>query len=517
MRMPVAGPRTRPAHPPVLAAVSRTSAARLLVALLSLAVVIAGCSSDTDSARKPSLGSGFGITDGSSEAEGPGSYQIAEPDWIDCAEVPGGQCATLQVPLDWDSPGGDSITLALGRIKATGERRGSIVINPGGPGASGLGLLRSNPLSSTLTEHFDTVSWDPRGVGHSTSVKCGETVPAMLGLDPDPDTPAEQQALNAAARKVSEECARSEPRLLAHVSTAEVARDLEAIRVALGDEQLNYVGFSYGTHIGQIYAELHPNQIRTMVLDGVVDPSEGFNEFLSGQARAFEASFDRNVTACAEAGSKRCGVKDLGEAYDEVRSQVERAPIGSGSTLVGPAELGTAAVMSAYWANGWARLGPALGKALDGRPAELRRLADTYTDLAGYAAYAAVVCTDSPPPEGQVAYQKFSDELRRVSPRLGGVIANELLPCATWPVKAKQTARAITAEGAPPILVVGNTGDPATPYSNAVDVSETLASGVLVTADIAGHTAYASDECITKVVDDYIVSLVVPTGDPHCR
>ncbi|MGB3413044.1 MAG: alpha/beta hydrolase [Microthrixaceae bacterium] len=516
MRKPLARQRARAASTPVPATTSRTRTTRLLAVLLALAALTTGCSSDGESGGKPSFGSGFGITDGSTDTASSGSYEIPSPDWIDCAEVPGGQCATLQVPLDWDSPGGDMITLALGRIKATGERHGSVVINPGGPGASGLGLLRSNPLSSTLTEHFDTVSWDPRGVGHSTAVKCGQAVPAMLGLDPDPDSPAEQQALDAAAKKVSEQCASSDSELLAHVSTAEVARDLEAIRVAIGDEPLNYVGFSYGTHIGQIYAELHPKEIRTMVLDGVVDPSEGFSEFLSGQTRAFDASFDRNVRACSEAGIKRCGVKDLGKAYDEVRSQVEQEPLGSGSTRVGPAELGTAAVMSAYWADGWVRLGPALAKALDGRPAELRRLADTYTDLAGYSAYAAVVCTDSPPPSGQVAYRKFSDELRRVSPRLGGVIANEMLPCATWPVKAEKDAKAITAEGAPPILVVGNTGDPATPYSNAVDVSQTLASGVLITADIGGHTAYASDACVTKVVDDYIVELVVPTSDPHC-
>ncbi|MGB6059347.1 MAG: hypothetical protein WBF71_13905, partial [Microthrixaceae bacterium] len=175
MRKPLTGVRSRAARTltTTLTAAdhSRTRAARTVAVLLSLTVLITGCSSDGGSAKEPSFGSGFGITDGSSNTENPGSYEVAKPDWVDCGEVPGGQCATLQVPLDWDSPGGDMITLALGRIKATGERRGSIVINPGGPGASGLGLLRSNPLSSTLTEHFDTVSWDPRGVGHSTAVK----------------------------------------------------------------------------------------------------------------------------------------------------------------------------------------------------------------------------------------------------------------------------------------------------------------------------------------------------------
>ncbi|HTN99352.1 MAG TPA: alpha/beta fold hydrolase, partial [Microthrixaceae bacterium] len=264
-----------------------------------------------------------------------GASKSSDLSWFSCDEVPGGQCATLEVPLDWSDPTGEKIDLALGRIPASGKRTGSVVLNPGGPGASGLSLLRSNPLTTKVTEHFDTVSWDSRGVGMSTPVECGGDVPAMLKLDPDPDSVSEQRELDSAAQKVSAECARTDLDLLGHMSTVDVARDLEAIRVALGSEPLNYVGFSYGTHIGQVYAELHPDKIRTMVLDGVVDPAEGFDDFLLGQARAFESSFDRNATACRKAGPKRCGVKDLKAAYDKVHRQVEKTPMGSGSTLVG--------------------------------------------------------------------------------------------------------------------------------------------------------------------------------------
>lgn len=511
MKVRSAGPVRR------TSAVSRPTrlARRAGLAIVALALVAAGCSSDGDTASRsssPRASEQHKPIDGAQSPSG-----AAELEWSRCAEVPAGECATLTVPLDWDKPQGETIDLALGRIRATGDRLGSVVMNPGGPGASGLDLLRNNPLSPALTGRFDSVSWDPRGVGSSTALTCGKAVPEMLSLDPDPDSAAEQSALNDAAQAVSSECAKSDAKLLAHVSTDDVARDLEAIRIALGDGQLNYLGFSYGTDIGQEYAQLHPDKIRAMVLDGVVDPTEGFEEFLLGQTRAFDASFERNVTACSKAGVKRCGVKNLGSAYDRIAKQVDKTPLGSGSTEVGPAELATAAIMSAYWSDGWTRLGPALADALDGDPAELRRLADTYTDLSGYTAYAAVVCTDSPPPEGDAAYEQFADELRKVSPRLGGSIANELLPCATWPVKATGKPQAITAEGAPPILVIGNTGDPATPYANAQRVAESLSSGVLVTADIAGHTAYGTDSCVTKVVDSYLVDLVVPKRDPNCR
>ncbi len=498
---------------------------RGLLVLCAVAIIAIGCTSDGTSASgtssKRTSEPGTSPNTSGSAGEGSGGrrgdgWTPEKLNWSSCREVPAGQCATLSVPLDWDDPGGVTIDLAIGRRAATGERLGAVVLNPGGPGGSGLELLRSNLLSSAVSEHYDSVSWDPRGVGKSTAVECGGAVPAMLSLDPDPDTDEEQRALDRAAQAVSAECAEGSPELLAHVSTTEVARDLEAIRVALGDEQLNYVGFSYGTHIGQLYAQRYPTKIRTMVLDGVVDPSEGFEEFLLGQTKAFDASFERNARECAKAGARRCGVKDLGGSYDKLHKRVEKKPLGSGDTQVGPAELATAAIMSAYWADGWTRLGPALSRALDGRPSELRQLADTYTDMAGYAAYAAVVCTDTPPPRGVGAYERFADRLRQVSPRLGGAIANELLPCATWPVQATGEAQPVTAEGAPPILVVGNTGDPATPYSNAVDVAATLSSGVLVTANMAGHTAYGSDRCVTKVVDRYLVDLVVPKSDPDC-
>jgi pimeloyl-ACP methyl ester carboxylesterase len=437
-------------------------------------------------------------------------------DWADCDLPRNGRCASLEVPLDWDDPEGPTIRLRLGRVLAEGNRIGSLLVNPGGPGGSGLEFLSYDPVSPDLADRFDLVSWDPRGVGDSTAVQCGDQVDALLSTDPDPDDAAEQAALDTAAAAVSAECAAEDADLLAHLGTDDVARDMEAIRRALGDDQLSYLGFSYGTQIGQTYAEMFPQRVRAMVLDGVVDPSLGFREFLLGQAAAFEAAFDRGVESCAAAGAGSCGVGDLGTAYDRVKARVEQRPLSGGDRPVGPSELATAAIQTSYGQDGWRDLGPALAAALDGDGGPLWDLASDYYDFGGFTSYAAVVCIDTPPPAGAAAYRAFADEARTRSPRFGGPVANELASCATWPAAPVGDAAPVRADGAPPILVVGNTGDAATPYQNAVDVAAALASGVLLTVELGGHTAYGSDTCASAAIDDYLVELTLPEQGTVC-
>ncbi len=435
--------------------------------------------------------------------------------WSACSLPRGGECATLRVPLDWQQPEGPQIELALGRISARGESIGALVMNPGGPGGSGLELLSWEPTTTAVSERFDLVSWDPRGVGRSTPVGCDPGVEEFQSLDPDPDDELELARLEAGAADIAEACS-EETDLLSHVGTADVARDLEAIRRALGDEALNYLGFSYGTHIGQMYAAMYPTRIRAMVLDGVVDPAQGYEEFLLGQAAAFEEAFDESARACDEAGPRRCGVDDLAAAYDEVLAAVETEPLPGGERPVGPAELTTAALQTGYGEDGWRNLGKALAQAHDGQGGALWRLADSYYQAGGYVSYAAVVCTDSAPPAGVEAYRAFAARARQVAPRFGGAVANELAPCATWPSAPTGTPRAIVASGAAPILVVGNTGDPATPIGNAEAVAASLESGVLVTVVAAGHTAYGTNQCATDLVDDYLIDLDVPADGTVC-
>ncbi|UDY36014.1 alpha/beta hydrolase [Dermatobacter hominis] len=507
---------------------------RTLPAVAALAVtllVAVGCAGD-DGTALPRMSSGdrpaetSDVPSTTTIPDGlPATWQPAPLEWATCPPSDGrdlsaARCATLAVPLDWADPAGPTIDLELARLPATGgadERIGTLLTNPGGPGGSGVDFIAADPFGGSLSRRFDQVSWDPRGVGRSTAVRCGsDTASAFLAADPDPDTPTEQQELDRLAAAVSSECASSDAALLAHIGTVDVARDMEAIRLALGDGALNYVGFSYGTQIGQHYAEMFPDRVRAMVLDGVVDPALGFTDFLMGQIDGFDASFERSVAGC-RTNARRCGVVDLAAAYDQVREQVEQAPLpaGPGRTL-GPAELAVAAVYTGYADDGWKRLGPALADALDGDGTALVELSDRYHDLGGYGAYAGVVCTDTPPPASSAEWQRFSDAARARSPRFGGSVANELLPCATWPVRSDAVPAPLTAPGAPPILVIGNTGDPATPLANAEAVASHLASGVLVTADISGHTAYGVDACVTDLVDAYLTTLAVPPDGTRC-
>jgi pimeloyl-ACP methyl ester carboxylesterase len=501
-------------------------AATLLAGACVVASVLLGCGSEEvlrrDSEPRSASTSTPPTTAPVSTAEAGGGFpegwEPAAPRWGRCrGRSPDLECADLEVPLDWSRPDGPTVRLALARRPAGGARIGLLVTNPGGPGASGVDFLDADPFSGAVGEAFDVVSWDPRGVGSSTSLSCGAGVADFLALDADPDDPDEQAQLDRAAAAVAAECARTDGDLLAHLATADAALDLEAIRRALGDEPLTYVGFSYGTQIGQAYAERFPTRIRAMVLDGVVDPALGFTEFLLQQARGFEAAFDDATAACARAGPRRCGVTDLARSFDRVKARAEVSPIPAGRDRVGPSEVVVAATYVLYLEDGWAELGPALARAEDGDARALLDLARRYYDFGGYPAYAAVVCTDAPPPAGPDAYRAFADEARRVAPRFGGAVANELLPCATWPAPADAGPAPVTAAGAPPILVVGTTGDPATPYAGAVAVAERLASGVLLTVEGAGHTAYGSNRCATGAVDRYLIDLRVPPAGTICR
>ena len=316
----------------------------------------------------------------------PARWRPAPLRWASCEDDPNDpdlSCATLVVPLDWSRPDGATIELAVARRTAAGpadERIGTIVANPGGPGGSGVELVEDDPFSPGIARRFDRVGWDPRGVGDSTPVTCGtDTVTRFVAADPDPDSPAEQAELERLARAVSDDCATHDAELLAHIGTRDVVRDLEALRLALDDGPIDYVGFSYGTQIGQMYADAFPAGIRTMVLDGVVDPSKGFTEFLMGQIDGFDAAFDAAAARCS-ARSRACGVEDLTAAYDRVRDRVERAPLRTDAhTPIGPAELATAAIYTGYLTDGWRQLGPALASALDDAAAPLSSRCPTPT------------------------------------------------------------------------------------------------------------------------------------------
>lgn len=420
----------------------------------------------------------------------------------------------MRVPRDWSQPhSGAEVELAIAKRPASGRRIGTLFTNPGGPGASGLGFLFSSPIQEPLLERFDVVSWDPRGVGDSTHLRCGSKVRPFLRQDSDPDTVAEQQAIDAAAKALADECGAKDADMLPFVGTDDTVRDLEALRMAVGDEKLSYIGFSYGTFIGQRYLAMFPSHVRAMVLDGVVNPTEGLVGLLTGQTTAMTAAIGRAYASCT---TTACKTTSPAVQFDRAKARVESEALDTSQGPLGPAELATGAIYATYDPQLWAALNRSLAQAARGDGDGMARLANGYYDIGDWTAYAAITCLDSEHPSGADAYRAFVERLRSASPNFGGPIGNEMLPCAYWPIPPKVVTGSIRAEASPEILVVGNKGDAATPYDDAVYVARMLAHGNLVTYDGEGHTSYGRDECVDDAIHRYLIDLVVPPEDPQC-
>ena len=451
----------------------------------------------------------------------PPDWQPTALVWAPCDRDVDAECASLTVPLDWSMPDGDIIQLAVARYRSKesgADRIGSLVANPGGPGGSGLDLLFANPFPQEALAAFDLVSWDPRGIGESTNFDCSPNIPDFIGLDPDPDTPDEELAIETAAENAFTSCTTdAEDRaLLEHVGTADTARDLEALRRALGDTHLTFFGFSYGTYIAERYLQWFPTTVRAMVLDGVVDPTMDLAQLLEGQTAALDAALGRILDSCdASAG---CELGDASATYDGVRDSLEAGPMNApvAGRKIGPADLAAAATYATYDQGGWNEFLDALAQAKLGDGDGLARMTDAFRDNAGFTPYTAITCLDLAAPQGQDAYTSFVDGLRIRSPRLGGGIGNEMRPCATWPVPAQADTAAVVAPKAPDILLVGNRGDPATPYDWAVTVAETLERGHLLTYEGEGHTSYGKDECVDTIIHRYLLTLAVPPEGATC-
>lgn len=461
--------------------------------------------SDTTSTAKPSTAThGF-----------PESWQPEPLAWSDCGSL---ECAELTVPLDWNAPDGETISLPLNRRPATGERTGAVLVNPGGPGASGKGLVENGVLAfgafDRVSDSFDIVGWDPRGVSGNSQIDCGTNETAYLELDPGPDDATEQRELDDAASAVAQACDDNSGKLLPHISTDDSVRDMEAIRRALGDPKLSYYGFSYGTALGSQYADWFPDRVRAIVLDGVVDPTADLEQFLSAQTAAFDRQVREIFATCG--GLSTCPVDDPAAAWDKLAAQLETAPIAAAGRELGPAELQVAAVATTYVAGTEEDLMQALADALDGDPGPMLAVADIYYGAVdGFASYLAIECVDQPRPNDPIEWQAFADRLEKISPLVGASVANELLPCATWPVAPVREPRAPKAIGAPPILVVGNSGDAATPIEQARDMAASLESGVLVESEGLGHTSYGNP-CVDAITAAYLADLTVPTAGTQC-
>lgn len=446
--------------------------------------------------------------------------------WRPCAD--GFECATLTVALDDAKPALGTVGLALTRHRATGgPRLGSLLVNPGGPGASAVEYLQASyqGYPQTVRQHFDLVAFDPRGVGLTAPVRCLSTaqLDAYFHLDPVPDTEAELAALDAGNKQLTEGCARRSARILPYVSTKVVAQDMDRVRQAVGDAKLTYLGYSYGTAIGAAYLDAYPTRVRAMVLDGALDPTLTWDQLLAGQSRGFDVALGAFLADCQKTSCafRQAVQGDLGKAYDALAARVETTPLpGAGTRTVGPDEFTLGVGDGLYSrASGWPAIAQALAAAAQGDGSALLALSDDYLERTdrGYAnvteANFAVNCVDRPWPRTDAPYLELAKRIGRSYPRFGPAIALSGLGCTTWPVPPAGTPHAVSGAGSPPVVVIGTTRDPATPYTWAQALARQLARGVLLTHEGDGHTVYrlGAPACIVDPVDAYLVSLRVPT------
>jgi pimeloyl-ACP methyl ester carboxylesterase len=445
--------------------------------------------------------------------------------WTSCgADL---QCGTLTVPLNYADPEGTTIGIAVERHPAEvpSQRIGSLVINPGGPGVSGIDDM-SNELSvltPELLDDFDIVTFDPRGVQRSDPITCGETPGATPGAlpDPVPQTAAAQKSMIAGLRQYGLNCQKASGAIFPYAGTVDVARDLDRLRIALGDAGLTYMGQSYGTLIGATYAEMFPTHIRAMVLDSVIDPALSLNQITLGQAEGFEGVLNSFFTWCAASAS--CPWKTTSDPTAALLAQIATsrttpAPAGGGRSA-GPGELYNALLDGLYSPSEWPRLGQALGADADGNGAAIVAMSNSYQadgSTNGSDAAADIDCLDHPASKDVAAYSYLAAVFKASAPVFGPVLAWGEAECAVWPVPPSRTPAPVSAPGSPPILLVGTTHDPATPYAWAVNLAGELSHGVLLTRDGSDHVAYFYSACVRSYVQTYLVTVVTPPKDTVC-
>ncbi|MCD0482446.1 alpha/beta hydrolase [Streptacidiphilus sp. ASG 303] len=445
------------------------------------------------------------------------------------------ECATFRVPLDYARPGAGDLTLTAARKKATGAghaRVGSLLLNPGGPGGSAVSYLEgvAGTFAAPVRAAYDLVGFDPRGVGRSSPVQClaGPRMDAYAAADTTPDTPAEVDALVRLDREFAAGCEQRSGRSLPHVGTVDAARDMDVLRALLGDAKLHYLGKSYGTYLGAVYAGLFPGRVGRMVLDGALDPSLDARRAALGQASGFEtawSSFARDCVTHADCPFGRTTAA-AGRSLDALLRSIDRKPLPAGGGRRLTEALATTGVIQAMYADFlWPQLRTAAKDALRGDGKALMALADAYYERRSDGGYdnlmyanMAVNCLDmSAPFPGPRQVAAAVPAFVRASPHFGRAMAWMSLTCAYWPVKSVGGPRTVTAAGAPPIVVVGTTRDPATPYAWARSLAAQLSSGRLVTFRGDGHTAYGNrSDCVDTAVNTYLLEGEAPPEDKTC-
>ncbi|WP_367320954.1 alpha/beta hydrolase [Streptomyces sp. HUAS ZL42] len=501
------------------------------VAVTAIALLlVTGCSNDSEDEDLTAQKLSWKDCPAPSQAEGGGSAP---------SPLPGGakwQCATMKAPLDWDDPKGDTIRIALIRAKASGgksERIGSLVFNFGGPGGSGVTTLPAfGEDYAKLRTRYDLVSFDPRGVGRSSPVVCenDQELDAYFQQDMTPDDATERKEFLDNTKEFNEACEDHSEEMLPNVRTTDAARDMDLMREVLGDDRLYYFGISYGTELGGVYAHLFPKKVGRAVFDAVVDPTQTPEQGSLGQARGFQRALDNYANDCTSK-PQDCPVgdttQDVKDRIATLLKDLDRKPIPG----VFPRELTETAATNGiaqalYSKDFWEYLTEGLEQAYAGDGRILMLLSDSlngrsengeYSNIA--AANVSINCSDDKPRYSTGDVERKLPEFRAASPLFGDFMAWSMLSCTDWAVPGAADHPDVSAPGSAPILVVGNTGDPATPYEGARKMVDALGRGVGVelTYKGQGHGAYDSkNKCVKDAVDGYLLDGKVPAAGTVC-
>ena len=461
------------------------------------------------------------------------TFSVGGINWAACPDTAPEslvQCGNLEVPFDYDNPDEGSFVLYIKRRQATlpSERIGSLLVNPGGPGFGGSSLADDAAyyFSESLLNRFDIIGWDPRGTGLTTpAVDCVDSFDEYVGLDSPPDTPEEKQALIDASQAFNDKCEENAGTILPYISTRASAADMNSIRLALGEEKITYFGFSYGSELGATWATMYPNTVRAAVLDGATDPLSTSTEAGLAQAAGFEKQLTTFLAQCSK--KPTCAFHNDGNSEDAIDAllldldanplivSAERTPVTQGVAF-------TAIAQAMYSDSYWPQLQSALADAQKGDGAGLLALYDDYyqRNLDGsygnqLEAFLAISCLDDPGASSIEEVDASVDAFIAAAPRLGANFAHGY-SCALWPVPQAQQVT-VSGKGAGPIIVIGTTGDAATPLSSTRKMAKALESGVLLVVEADQHTGYGINTCIIMEVDNYLIDLTVPVNETICK
>jgi pimeloyl-ACP methyl ester carboxylesterase len=504
-------------HTPVLHKFTR-------VAVITALLVLVGCGSS---------GTPNSASENSAPTTSAAPFVPASFDWKACDDstsTTSVQCGTLEVPYDYENPSAGTFTLYVKLRPATNPslRVGSMMVNPGGPGFGGSSLADDADyyFSSDLTDHFDIIAWDPRGTGKSTpAVDCVDDYDQYFGLDSPPDTPEEKQALIDASQAFNDECMANSGEILPYISTQASATDMNSIRQALGEDKISYFGFSYGSELGATWATMFPQTVRAAVLDGAVDPQATSAEEGMAQAKGFEGQLATFLATCSK--NTTCEFYNGGKseaAFDTLLIDLDATPlvVSAERTPVTQGVAFTAVAQAMYSDYYWPQLEKALADAQQGDGAGLLKLYDDYyqrKDDGSYGneleAFLAISCLDDPGATSIKAVDEAVPSFVTAAPRLGANFGYGY-SCALWPVKPAVKV-GVTGKGAGPIVVVGTTGDPATPLASTRKMAAELEQGILLIVEANQHTGYGANECINTAVDSYLIDLTVPVSETTCK